>query len=88
MRTALPPPLAYHGTPPTHVPANLASTGYVYVQRDGYRKPLTHPYFGQFSVLQSNDMFFTLDINGRQDTVSVDCLKVAYVPPSGPKTDQ
>ena len=35
MRTALPPPPAYHGSRTTHVPENLLSTGYLYVRRDG-----------------------------------------------------
>lgn len=84
MRAALPPPPAYHGTPRTRVPTNLASTGYVYVRRDGYRKPLTRPYSGPFKILATNDKFFTLDINGRQDTVSIDRLKVAHGPQSEP----
>ena len=80
MQKALPPPPTYHGAQQAHVPANLSSTGYVYVRRDGYRKPLTRPYSGPHRILETGDKFFVLDINGKRDTVSVDRIKVAYVP--------
>ena len=84
MRTALPPPPVYHGSRSTYVPANLSSTGYVYVRRDGYRKPLTRPYSGPHRILEAGDKFFIIDINGKRDSVSIDRLKVAHVPQSAP----
>ena len=80
MRTALPPPPAYHGAQRDQVPSNLSSTGYVYVRRDGYRKPLTRPYSGPHRILETGDKFFILDLDGKRDSVSIDRLKVAYVP--------
>ncbi|KAG8184493.1 hypothetical protein JTE90_002340 [Oedothorax gibbosus] len=43
-------------------------------------KPLEQPYKGPFKVIfRSDDKFFTLDINGRQDAVSLDGLKPAFI---------
>ena len=80
MRTALPPPPNYHGAQRDQVSTNLSSTGYVYVRRDGYRKPLTRPYSGPHRILETGEKFFILDLNGKRDSVTVDRLKVAYVP--------
>ena len=46
------------------------------------RKPLQLPYFCPFKVLRRTDKYFLLDLNGRQDTVLVDRLKVAHLDPS------
>ena len=42
------------------------------------RKPLQPPYKGPYKILRRNDKFYILDVNGKEDTVSVDRLKVAY----------
>ena len=51
----------------------------------------THNYDDPYKVLKRTDNFFTLDINGTQYTVSVDCLKPVYFEclaptPSSPPT--
>ena len=80
MQKALPPPVKHHNTTtPSYIPANLSSTGYVYVRVDGHRTPLQRPYNGPFRIISTTDKYFTLDINGRSDTVTVDRLKPAYV---------
>ena len=80
MRSALPPPPAHHGSRPAQVPANLASTGYVFVRQDGYRKPLTRPYSGPHRIIEAHDKYYVIDLNGREDKVTIDRLKVAHVP--------
>ena len=64
---------------PSHLPLDLTTCTHVFLRRDAVRKPLQPPYDGPFRVVSRADKHFTLDINGRQDTVTVDRLKVAYV---------
>ena len=79
MNNALPPPVKNHSSQPTYMPNTLSSTGYVYVRVDGHRTPLQRPYTGPFRIISTSDKYFTLDINGRSDNVSIDRLKTAYV---------
>ena len=69
----------------------LLKTLHVFVRRDAVRKPLQRPYNDPYKVLKQTDKFFTLDINGTHDTVSIDRLKPAYFEclartPSSPTT--
>ena len=85
MRSALPPPPSHHGTRPEQVPANLDSTGYVYIRQDGYRKPLTRPYSGPHRIVEVHDKYYVVNIDGHEDKVTIDRLKVAHVPtPAAP----
>lgn len=78
MQSALPMPLKHHGEHPMYKPNNLAVTGFVYVRHDAHRGPLQRPYKGPFKILDTGEKHFTLDINRRPDTVSIDRLKTAY----------
>uniref|UniRef100_A0A1X7TCF1 Uncharacterized protein n=1 Tax=Amphimedon queenslandica TaxID=400682 RepID=A0A1X7TCF1_AMPQE len=40
---------------------------------------LEQPYDGPFKVLSRDDKYFVLDINGKEDTVSVDRLKQTHL---------
>ena len=79
MRSIQPPPPRFHGTQTAYVPANLASADYVYVRKDSHRHPLQRPYDGPYRVLNKSDKYFTLDVKGRTETVSIDSLKAAHV---------
>ncbi len=61
------------------VHVNRSLNSYVFVSHDAVRKPLQPLYDDPFRVLDRSDKFFTLDLNGRIDTVSIDRLKPAYV---------
>ena len=87
MHSAIPPPTMYHTTPQQHLPPNLAQSGYVYVRVDSHRSPLQRPYEGPFRIIATSDKYFTLDINGRSDKVSVDRLKPAYILPNPNNTN-
>lgn len=50
----------------------------VFVRVDAVQKPLHPPYDGPFRVLSRNDKTFTLQLPGRQSTISIDRLKPAY----------
>ena len=63
----------------TYVPKDLFESSYVFIRDDTVRKPLQQPYKGPFKVLKRNDKFFTVDIGGKRNQVSVDRLKVAHV---------
>ena len=69
----------------------LLKTSHVFVRQDAVHKPLQRPYDGPYKVLKQTDKFFTLDINGTHDTVSIDRLKPVYFEclaptPSSPPT--
>ena len=76
MNNALPPPVKYHSSQQTLMPNTLSSTGYEYVRVDGHRTPLQRPYTRPFRIISTSDKYFTLDINGRSDNVSIDRLKL------------
>ena len=78
MRTVLPPTHEFHGGLSAYKPDNLASTGWVYVRHDAHRSPLQCPYDGPFKILETHEKYYVLDINGHQDSVSIDRLKTAY----------
>ena len=77
--TLAPPPTHHHGTHPVSLPNSLTSAEYVFVLRGGIKGALQTPYEGPFRVLNKQDKTFTLDWNGRPETVSVDRLKAAHV---------
>ena len=57
----------------------LSTVTHVFVRHDAVRTPLQPPYDGPYPVLKRTDKHFTIDINGRKDTVSVDRLKPAHL---------
>lgn len=74
---ATPPRAASQGH--THISPDLATSSHVFVRHDAVRKPLQPPYDGPFRVLARAEKFYTLQLNGRQDSVSIDRLKPAYL---------
>ena len=65
-----------------HVSKDLSSCTHVFIRHDAVRKPLQQPYDGPYRVLARAGKHFKIDINGRQDTVSLDCLKPAHLAPT------
>ena len=64
------------GPPPASSPSRaLSSASFVFVRRGAPGPPLSPLYDGPYQVVASGPKFFTLQMGGRQDTVSVDRLK-------------
>ena len=84
VRKLAPRPPVPHCTKPSSVPTALADSRFVFVRRDSHRPPLTPPYEGPYNVLVHGDKSFVLDYGTRQDTVSIDRLKPAFVDPKTP----
>ena len=62
-----------------YVDKALQTCSHVFVRSDHRRPPLASSYEGPFLVLDKCDKYFTLDLCGRADTVSVDRLKAAHL---------
>ncbi|GBN23288.1 hypothetical protein AVEN_116936-1 [Araneus ventricosus] len=60
---------------------DLRASSHVFVHCDTVRKPLEQPYQRPFKVIRRNEEFFTLIVNERQSTISIDRLKPSYVLP-------
>ena len=63
----------------SYVSDALATVTHVFVRHDAVRKPLQQPYDGPYEVVKRNDKYFTININGRHNTVSLDRLKPAHL---------
>ena len=70
----------------SYVNPALATSSHVFVRHDATRKPLQQPYDGPFKVVKRAAKYYTVDINGRHDTVSLDRLKPAFCEQSGVPT--
>ena len=84
VRKLAPRPPVPHGTKSSSVPTALADSRFVFVRRDSHRPPLTPPYEGPYKVLVHGDKSFVLDYGTRQDSVSIDRLKPAFIDPMTP----
>ena len=79
MHETLPPPPTHHSSLTFYYPPSLGHTGFVYVRIDKHKTPLQRPYEGPYRIISTSEKFFTLDVNGRTENISVDRLKTAYL---------
>ena len=79
------PPRATHNRQ-TYVHNDLLNCTHVFVRHDAIRKPLQQPYDGPFPVIKRTDKHFTIQINNREDIISIDRLKPAYMDTSDSHT--
>ena len=69
------------GKRPVWIPGDLSTASHVYLRTDALRRALQPPYTGPYRVVsRPSDKYYLLDVNGRQETVSVDRLKPANLP--------
>jgi len=78
MHSVHPTQTRYHGSRSTYYPKNLGGTGWVYIRRDSHRGPLQRPYTGPFRVIEESDKYFKVNVNGKEEYVTVDRLKTAH----------
>lgn len=62
-----------------YVSNDLHTCTHIFLRKDGAKRSLQQPYSGPHKVLSRGTKTFTIDCNGRQETVSVDRLKPAYL---------
>ena len=62
-----------------HIHPELSTCTHVFVRHDATRRTLQAPYDGPYKVLQRADKYFTLDVKGKQETISLDRLKPAHL---------
>ena len=62
-----------------NIPHDLSTVTHVFVRHDAVRKPLQPPYDGPYPVISRTNKHFTVNINGRNDTISIDRLKPAHI---------
>ena len=76
--------------PHAQVDPALHVQSHVFIRQDSIRKPLQQPYNGPFKIISRTKKHFTVDVNGRQEVVSVDRLKAAYllIQPPPPNDNQ
>ena len=81
MRHMRPVPPVWHGGEArrNYVPLELAAATHVFVRVGAQRGPLQSPYQGPFKVIDRQCKFYKLDLGTRQDTVSIDRLKPAFL---------
>ncbi|XP_064116542.1 uncharacterized protein LOC135222385 [Macrobrachium nipponense] len=61
------------------LPKALSSCKHVFIRDDARRLPLTKPYRGPFCILRRTDKAYFISINGREDWVTIDRLKPAFL---------
>ena len=82
-----PDPVCYvsSSTPPTkpnrkmYIDPALQLCTHVFVRHDGVRASLQPPYDGPYEVVKRQDKYYTIHINGKERTVSIDRLKPAHI---------
>ena len=80
LQATLPRPVSHTSTP---INDTLKDASHVFIRHDAIRKPLQPPYDGPYKVLDRAAKYFTIDLKGRRDTVSVDRLKPAHLDTAG-----
>ena len=61
------------------IPEELSTATHVFVRHDAIRRPLQPLYDGPYPITKRTPKHFTVNINGRHNTISIDCLKPAHI---------
>ena len=63
----------------SYVPAELKSSDYVFIRKNAHKPPLSNPYRGPYRVLARTDKSYRIQLDYREDWISIDRLKPAYL---------
>ncbi|GBP34510.1 hypothetical protein EVAR_29907_1 [Eumeta japonica] len=78
VRKLQPSPASRHGECATFVYKDLATTTHVFLREDTIRSCFQPAYTGPHEVLKRGDKIFTILVNGKRTTVSIERIKPAY----------
>ena len=67
-------------------PASLRTAKFVFIRREFTKSPLQTPYHGPYEVLRRSDKYFTVKVGTRDENVSIDRLKAAFIDNAEPVT--
>ena len=62
-----------------YVNPDMHTSQFVFIRTDATRKPLQPPYKGPYRIISRSTKHFTIDVNGKQEVVSLDRLKPAHI---------
>ena len=81
MQQVRPVPPVWHGEESrrSFVHTDLPTATHVFVRVGAHKSPLQALYKGPFKVLERHSKYFKLDLGNREDTVSIDRLKPAFM---------
>ena len=72
-------PVADHGQKAFHVAHGLHIAIHIFIPHDMCRTPLQRPYDGNFCVLDKTDKYFKVDLEMREDNISINCLESKFM---------
>ncbi|GBN57265.1 hypothetical protein AVEN_17345-1 [Araneus ventricosus] len=81
MREMNPAATSTHGKTKFYINPSLKTSSPVFLRIDSVKPPLCRPYTGPHKVLKRTENF-TIELNGRTSTVSIDRVKPAYLIPT------
>ncbi|GBO05935.1 Pro-Pol polyprotein [Araneus ventricosus] len=79
VRSFRPVSITHHGSSAVFVSDDLIKVSHVFLRIDRVRKSLEPPYSGPYKVLSRTEKVFTVEIDGKPTTVSIDRLKAAHL---------
>ncbi|GJQ65322.1 hypothetical protein Trydic_g7438 [Trypoxylus dichotomus] len=74
-----PVPSQNHSQQKPFVHPELFTATHVFIRHDAHRKPLQPTYDGPYPVMQRSAKYVTIFFNEREDKVSIDRLKPAFI---------
>lgn len=73
-------PPAHHDKPVVYVDKQIQNCTHVFIRKDAVRLSLEPPYEGPYQIIKrNNDKVYTIRVKNKNETVSVDRLKPAYI---------
>ncbi|GBO37945.1 hypothetical protein AVEN_219027-1 [Araneus ventricosus] len=72
-------PTTHHGSSAVFVSDDLIKASHIFLKIERVRKSLEPPYASPYKVLLRTEKVFTVEINGKPTTVSIDRLKAVHL---------